>query len=267
MPSRFGVRKIFAAFGTAFVLLSSQPAAAHRASNSASTIRTLLGEEDHAHAKVKGPQCACLADAQGWKIDCADKAAMSAALTYLETAGNNCKTKSHSTECEKNYNIINAHHDHCDHDQVPEEIEKELHEFEEYYTDCEIKRKFYTLGGVCDAIECHGASAELTTAIADLAANQCNVTANCASKSKCYETYRKILMAHDTCDDDDLPTTLEKALHDYEEACDAKRCNTVSADAAALSLTCQSSDAAATTSTAGALLLAAIAVATTLVAA
>ena len=96
---------------------------------------------------------------------------MSAALTYLETAGNNCKTKSHSTECEKNYNIINAHHGHCDHDQVPEEIEKEIHEFEEYYTKCDIKRKYYTLGGVCDAIECHGASAELTTEINDLASN------------------------------------------------------------------------------------------------
>ena len=169
MPSRCGVRKIFAAFGTAFVLLFSQPAAAHRASNSAWKIRTLLAD-DHDHDHAKGPQCACLADAQGWKIECADSAAMSAALTYLETSGNNCKTKSHSTECEKNYNIINAHHDHCDHDQVPEEIEKELHEFEGYYTNCDIKRKYYTLGGECAAIECHGASAELTTAIADLAA-------------------------------------------------------------------------------------------------
>lgn len=260
MPSRCGVRKIFAAFGTAFVLLFSQPAAAHRASNSASKIRSLLAEEE------KGPQCACLADAQGWKIDCANSAAMSAALTYLETSGNNCKTKSHSTECEKNYNVIRAHHDYCDHDEVPEEIEKELHEFEEYYKQCEIHRRYYTLGGDCAAIECEGASANLTTAIADLATHNCSVASNCESKSQCYETYRKILMAHDTCDHDDLPTTLEKALHDYEDACDAKRCNTVTAEKAALTITCQSSGAAAAT-TRGAFLLAAIAVATTLAAA
>lgn len=263
MPSRCGVRKIFAAFGTAFVLLFSQPAAAHRASNSAWKIRTLLAD-DHDHDHAKGPQCACLADAQGWKIDCADSAAMSAALTYLETSGNNCKTKSHSTECEKNYNIIKAHHDHCDHDEVPELIEKELHEFEGYYEQCDIHRKWYQLGGECAAIECHDASADLTTAIADLATHQCNTTANCESKKECYETFQKILMAHDTCDEDDLPTTLEQALHDYEEACDAKRCNTVTQSEAALTVVCSGAAAAATR---GAFLLAAIAVATTLAAA
>ena len=93
MPSRYGVRKIFAAFGIAFVLLCSQPAAAHRAS----TFRTLLGEEDHHdHAKVDLPKCACHAAAEGWKIDCTDKTAMNNALTYLETASNDCKKKDHT---------------------------------------------------------------------------------------------------------------------------------------------------------------------------
>ena len=102
MPSRYGVRKIFAAFGIAFVLLCSQPAAAHRAS----TFRTLLGEGHDDHAKVDLPKCACHAAAEGWKIDCTDKTAMNNALTYLETASNDCMKKDHSAECEKNFNII-----------------------------------------------------------------------------------------------------------------------------------------------------------------
>lgn len=268
MPSRYGVRKIFAAFGTAFVLLCSQPAAAHRASDSASTFRTLLEEEhDHDHAKVDLPKCACLAAAEGWKIDCSATAAMNNALTYLETTSNNCKTKDHSAECEKNFNIINAHHDHCDHGEVPEEIEKEIHEFEGFYTDCQIEREWYTLGGVCDEVHCEesGTKAELTDAINALETNNCNATASsCKEKKACKDAFQKILMAHDTCDHDDVPTEIEKALHDYEDACDSIRCNTATKAEAENSLIC-SGAAAATTR--GAFLLAAIAVASTLAAA
>jgi hypothetical protein len=33
-------------------------------------------------------------------------------------------------------------------------------------------------------------------------------------------------MAHDTCKEDQLPTALEKTLHDHEEACEDNLCNT-----------------------------------------
>ena len=262
MPSRYGVRKIFAAFGIAFVLLCSQPAAAHRAS----TFRTLLGEGHDDHAKVDLPKCACHAAAEGWKIDCSATAAMNNALTYLETTSNNCETKDHSAECEKNFNIINTHHDHCNHDEVPETIEKEIHEFEGFYTDCQIEREWYTLGGVCDEVHCEesGTKAELTTAINDLKSNNCNATATSCAADKCKAAFQKVLMAHDTCDHDDVPTEVEQTLHDYEEACDSVRCNTATKTEVDNSLVC-SGAAAATTR--GAFLLAAIAVATTLAAA
>ena len=32
-------------------------------------------------------------------------------------------------------------------------------------------------------------------------------------------------MGHDTCDEDDLPSIAEKALHDYEESCEDQLCN------------------------------------------
>ena len=264
MPSRYGVRKIFAAFGIAFVLLCSQPAAAHRAS----TFRTLLGEEDHHdHAKVDLPKCACHAAAEGWKIDCDDQTAMNNALTYLETASNNCKTKDHSAECEKNFNIINTHHDHCNHEEVPETIEKEIHEFEDLYTDCKIERKWYQTGELCAEVHCEesGIKAELTTEINYLKNNNCNATdSSCAADKKCKAAFQKVLMAHDTCDHDDVPTNVEQTLHDYEEACDSQRCNTATKTEVDNSLVC-SGAAAATTR--GAFLLAAIAVATTLAAA
>jgi hypothetical protein len=35
-----------------------------------------------------------------------------------------------------------------------------------------------------------------------------------------------MLMAHDTCEEDQLPTALETTLHDLEEACEDNLCNT-----------------------------------------
>ena len=53
--------------------------------------------------------------------------------------------------------------------------------------------------------------------------------ANCdttCSSATCKEKYQKMLMAHDMCEEDQLPTALETTLHDYEEACEDNLCNT-----------------------------------------
>ena len=39
----------------------------------------------------------------------------------------------------------------------------------------------------------------------------------------------KVLAAHDTCSKNQLPDSLEDALHNYEEACEAQLCNTAGA--------------------------------------
>ena len=53
------------------------------------------------------------------------------------------------------------------------------------------------------------------------------------------------MLAHDTCDHDDLPTSVEKAIHDYEDACELSLCNTASKEKTALTTTCSTSGAAA----------------------
>ena len=232
--------------------MSSQPAAAHRASRSESgkgvrSLRSLLAADDHAghdhhddHAAA--PECACLAASEGWPLDCTDKTAMAKALTYLE-ANADCKTKSHSATCEKNYNVIRAHHDHCDHDEVPEEVEKEIHEFESFYTKCKIHRKYDVTIDDCAEAHCDEAS-ELNATVTKLAENNCATGTNCQTKDVCKNAYQKILMAHDTCDHDDLPTSVEKAIHDYEDACELSLCNTASKEKTALTTTCSTSAAA-----------------------
>ena len=246
-----GISKV-AAIGTALLLMSSQPAAAHRASISESgtrvrSLRSLLAADDHAghdhhddHAAA--PECACLAASEGWPLDCTDKTAMAKALTYLE-ANADCKTKSHSATCEKNYNVIRAHHDHCDHDEVPEEVETEIHEFESFYTKCKIHRKYDVTIDDCAEAHCDEAS-ELNATVTKLADNNCATGTKCQTETVCKNAYQKILMAHDTCDHDDLPTSVEKAIHDYEDACELSLCNTASKEKTALTTTCSTSGAA-----------------------
>jgi hypothetical protein len=232
--------------------MSSQPAAAHRASISESgtrvrSLRSLLAAIDHAghdhhddHAAA--PECACLAASEGWPLDCTDKTAMAKALTYLE-ANADCKTKAHSATCEKNYNVIRAHHDHCDHDEVPEEVETEIHEFESFYTKCKIHRKYDVTIDDCAEAHCDEAS-ELNATVTKLAENNCATGTKCQTETVCKNAYQKILMAHDTCDHDDLPTSVEKAIHDYEDACELSLCNTASKEKTALTTTCSTSGAA-----------------------
>ena len=182
----------------------------------------------HHHAKEA---CACAADTHGFTIDCGNSAAITAAIDYLN-ANTGCATAeacpTNSAECKKQYLLLMAHHDYCAHDEIPAAAEKGIHDFESYYAGCSIKRRYNGNLPDCPALDaaCSEASNLLSNAITILDTNNC--AADCSS-STCKEMYRDILMAHDNCDHDDLPTTLEKTLHDLEEICEANLCNTVSA--------------------------------------
>ena len=39
--------------------------------------------------------------------------------------------------------------------------------------------------------------------------------------------FQKVLMAHDSCDEDDIPAAIENTLHAYEEKCHDHFCNSV----------------------------------------
>ena len=53
--------------------------------------------------------------------------------------------------------------------------------------------------------------------------NNCNT----ACTGACITLFRKVLMAHDSCEEDDIPAAIEDTLHDYEENCEAQFCNSV----------------------------------------
>jgi len=53
-------------------------------------------------------------------------------------------------------------------------------------------------------------------------AENCNTD---CSTTTCINTFQRILMAHDTCEESQLPTDLETGLHSFEDACENHVCN------------------------------------------
>merc|ERR1711959_179403 len=171
---------------------------------------------DHAHEK-----CACLAKEYGVTLSCDDVKQVQTSIDFLEDAANDCNGTA-SDACKKEYFILQSHHDHCPHDALPESNEKAIHDFEEKYEDCFIPRQFNPDLSACPKVDCK-ASDSFTKAAETLAASACDTS--CAS-DECKTAFQTILSGHDNCEEDDLPSGVEKALHDYEDACKDVLCNT-----------------------------------------
>lgn len=75
--------------------------------------------DDHDDDHVES--CACAAEELDFSVDCSDTDAMMEALNVLKTGG--CSTDCSTPACEKNWYIVQTHHDYCDTSAVPNEIE------------------------------------------------------------------------------------------------------------------------------------------------
>jgi len=187
------------------------------------------GGHGHSHGTWKDEfegKCVCQAASHNWKLDCVNTKPVTDAVTALK-ADANCAKKDAPQACVDNYYIMQAHHDHCLHDQLPTGVEKDLHIYEHFYDDCMIKRQYNKALSNCPAVTCTDQTA-MTNAIAKLQSGACNTTLNCAM-ADCSAAIKVVLMAHDTCAEKQLPNNLEVALHDFEGTCAAQLCNTAGA--------------------------------------
>ena len=109
-------------------------------------------EHEHEHEHEKEP-CGCVAKEPGFTIKCdTAKTTVTAAVKYLQD--NVCEVKKNDTACQKNFAILNAHHDHCDHDDLPQTAELAIHSYEDKFTSCSIKRQFNPKVALCPAVNC-----------------------------------------------------------------------------------------------------------------
>jgi hypothetical protein len=168
--------------------------------------------------------CVCQAATHGWTLNCNN-------LQYIQENVDNlnnkpeCNASNPPDDCNDWYHVMQAHHDHCLHDQLPTGIEQKLHDYEHYYEDCFIKRQYDADLTACPAVTC-GDMQALTTA-ANTLQGGCSTVLECQATA-CSNAMKTVLMAHDTCNENQLPDNIEKALHDHEEPCAAQLCNTAS---------------------------------------
>eukprot|EP00588_Corethron_pennatum_P005516 CAMPEP_0194292360 /NCGR_PEP_ID=MMETSP0169-20130528/45462_1 /TAXON_ID=218684 /ORGANISM="Corethron pennatum, Strain L29A3" /LENGTH=373 /DNA_ID=CAMNT_0039040519 /DNA_START=17 /DNA_END=1138 /DNA_ORIENTATION=+ len=162
--------------------------------------------------------CACMAEEHDFTIDCKDTAGMLNSLTELKTR--TCATNCSSPECVKHYYVIQAHHDYCPEEDIPEEIEDGFHDYDQGCTHCAIKRLFTEGAPSCPIPNCEDNSGN--EAYVSMMDNNC--LTDC-STDVCREHYFMLRAAHDSCDHDVLSTASEKGLHDMEVPCAAQLCN------------------------------------------
>ena len=101
--------------------------------------------------------------------------------------------------------------------------ESTIHAYEDGYESCTIHRGYDPNLSTCPAASCTDVDA-IRTAHNTLYSS---CTPDCGS-AECVAAFQLILMAHDSCGDDDVPGIIEVALHDFEDVCEAALCNSVS---------------------------------------
>lgn len=166
------------------------------------------------------PDCGCALKKQGLKITC-DKTTVQKAFDALGTS--KCSTDCSSTACVKNWLVVTSAHDYCEHEDLPEAIEKGFHTFEEKCApnDCLVKRKYNSALPMCPTPSCSNSTAT-ANAITQLTTLGCSAT-TCATNANCTAAYRLLRAVHDLC-----PTVQGNVLtviHDYEDPCEAAGCN------------------------------------------
>jgi len=186
------------------------------------------GHHDHDHdhgasapLESTGVSCACEASARSFTIDCSNESAMLDSLNFLKT--NSCSKPENcgdSTECEKNYLIVQSHHDYCPEAGIPEEIEDGFHDYDSSCRPCDIVRQYIEGSADCPASNCLDTSGN--DAYDSMVKEGCE--ADCSSDT-CRDLYFTLRVVHDDCPHDTLTTAAEEGLHDMEVSCKMYTCN------------------------------------------
>lgn len=170
----------------------------------------------------------------GFEIDCANTVAMNAALDIL--IANSCETDCSSDLCVLNYYIVQAHHDYCPEENIPERIEDAFHDYDDVCEECEITRAFTEGAPACPAVSCEDSSG--TEAYGRLVDNGC--LTDCSSQT-CKDAFLTLRTVHDSCDHEVLSEAAEKGLHDFEVPCEYA-CNLPDAPLVGEPLMCEEED-------------------------
>lgn len=189
--------------------------------------------ESHGHShdgfgSFSGPRgvpCECVALQEGWSIDCDLPTDMISAIDYLNDPENGClidggDSSNNTRRCANSYLILQAHHDHCAHGELPEGADPLLHMTDGMFGACSIQRAPDPTLPPCESTEC--IIQDLLAASEALYAYDC--AQDCA-RDECSAWFKSVVVGHDTCAKDELPYATAQAVFDFSSACVQESCN------------------------------------------
>ncbi|EJK71322.1 hypothetical protein THAOC_07257 [Thalassiosira oceanica] len=172
-------------------------------------------------AASNGHKCACEAEEMDFKIDCENTQAMTDALYFLNANG--CTEKGScdaGTDCEKNYLIVQSHHDSCPKEKIPDVIKDGIHDFDESCIGCDILRAYTKGAPDCPIALCTDTSGE--DAYLSLVEKDC--ASDCLT-DECKGLFLTLSVVHDSCPHGVLTDAVERGLNDLEGPCKEVVCN------------------------------------------
>ena len=193
-----------------------------------------------------GTPCACaLSDpAHPFEIDCGreDMEHVLEAWRVLTSepaclTEEGCLSESNNSTCRQSFYVVQSHHDHCSHSDVPTAVEKGYHDFDANCWHCGIRRKYTPGFPDCPAVDCSDA------ALADFAAGVLRAACgavpegatleeveavDCCNTPQEQGAFQLVLALHDVCGPT-APPVVDRLLHDYEYSCQDHFCNSSTA--------------------------------------
>ena len=189
--------------------------------------------QDHGHDHDSVEVCGCAAKEEDhpFSTDCKNKTALAAswkALSACEKSKKGCQESKDSKGmmvCKGAFFHLQFAHDWCPHDTLTEAQEKGIHDWEDYCVECAVSKPYNPKFKDCVKPKCEDAS--VAKKAFDTLKAKCTEPKKCCKTTEQKDAWTTVMSYHDLCDHDDVPEYIEKAYHDYEEACEDFGCNSV----------------------------------------
>lgn len=164
--------------------------------------------------------CACALERTNQTISCdANNEKLLQSMEILQT--NDCGGSCLNALCQNAFFLIQAHHDYCFFNELPNSLSTIFHSFETKCTDCHILRKYNPALLSCPQPNCDNDSGKVAFEL--LNSNDCK--SDC-SNPDCSDSFQYLRAVYDICPDGTLDLIAELAVNDYDAPCAPYDCNT-----------------------------------------
>jgi len=203
----------------------------------ASLLLTATAQDLHDHHATEVCACAAAEADHLFSLDCTDTAAIAASETTLGGCPNTDAGCSDAVEadgtmpCKGAFFHLYYAKKWCGETVITASQEALVHTYEDACTACEVSRPYDATVSDCAQPTCtDAATGEAAAAVLDAACTPDGGDGTCCSTPDLVTAWQIVIAYHDLCEEDEVPASVENAMHEYAHACESSMCNTAAAD-------------------------------------